>query len=269
MKLLLRDLWRIDDVGAHKAHFAKWNGHDHPLDVWTRDPAEWDTWQAHRPHRDDFNRPFVFALMQVYHEQDAWLFGGVYRIAARHADRYEVELTDSGAALVGRLKLRSSYRQRQPRVNLENHYDDFEVVEILREPYSGRPFPGYEDVHLTLAELHGLVRNGRPDWAAALESVKGVYLLTDARTGRRYVGSAYGARGIWGRWCEYADTGHGGNAELRELVDGLGVEPAAAEFTFALLEHRSFRTPDEVVLAREAYWKRILGTRGPDGLNRN
>jgi hypothetical protein len=40
-------------------------------------------------------------------------------------------------------------------------------------------------------------------------------------------------------------------------------------FRFALLEHRSSRTPDEVAIARETYWKRILLTRGEQGLNRN
>ena len=36
-----------------------------------------------------------------------------------------------------------------------------------------------------------------------------------------------------------------------------------------LLEARPAPTPDDVILAREAYWKRILFTRGEQGLNRN
>jgi hypothetical protein len=35
------------------------------------------------------------------------------------------------------------------------------------------------------------------------------------------------------------------------------------------LEARPAPTPDEVILAREAYWKRILFTRGEQGSNRN
>ena len=97
------------------------------------------------------------------------------------------------------------------RANFENHYSSFEVQEVLREPYSGRSFPGYEDVDISFDELETLVRNDRPDWKAALESVKGIYLITDTKTGRRYVGSAYSEHGIWSRWCSYVASGHGGN----------------------------------------------------------
>lgn len=40
-------------------------------------------------------------------------------------------------------------------------------------------------------------------------------------------------------------------------------------FCFALLEDRSAPAPDDVVLARETFRKRILLTRGEHGLNRN
>lgn len=188
---------------------------------------------------------------------------------ARHEDRYEVELTDRGASFIGRLKLSSTYRERSTRVYFENHYPGFLVKEILREPYTGRTFPGYDDVDLSFAELEGLVRNSRPDWKAALESVKGIYLITDTKTGKRYVGSAYGDQGIWSRWCAYAASGHGDNVELRNLVSDPSLAYCRSNFRFALLEHRAVRTPDEVVRSRESFWKRILLTRGEQGLNRN
>lgn len=40
-------------------------------------------------------------------------------------------------------------------------------------------------------------------------------------------------------------------------------------FRFALLEQRTARTPDEVVMARETFWKRVLLTRGDQGMDRN
>ncbi|AWX92359.1 hypothetical protein DPM13_01420 [Paracoccus mutanolyticus] len=46
-----------------------------------------------------------------------------------------------------------------------------------------------DDIDLSFAELEALVSNSRPDWKAALESIKGIYLITDTRTGKRYVGS--------------------------------------------------------------------------------
>jgi hypothetical protein len=218
----LSDIWSITAPENYKIHFARWNGDSQPLEVWVRDKLEWQGWQEYRPARDEFNRPSIFSLIQFYHEPDIWLFGGVFRVTERLPDRYVVELTNEGAGFLGRLKLRSGYRERATRVNFENHYTSIEVQEILREPYSGRAFPGFENIDLSFDELEALVRNNRPDWKAALNSVKGIYLISDSNTGKRYVGSAYGVDGIWGRWCNYAASGHGGNVELRQLVSVIG-----------------------------------------------
>jgi hypothetical protein len=269
MTILLHDIWRVASPESYKLHFARWNGANQPLEVWVRDKQEWQGWQEYRPARNDFNRQFIFSLMQFYHEPDIWLFGGVYSVSGRRADAYEVELTDEGAGFIGRLKLRSPYRERATRVKFENHYADLEVQEVLREPYSGRSFPGFEDIDLSFEELETLVRNSRPDWKAALASVKGVYLISDTKTGKRYVGSAYGDQGIWSRWCSYIATGHGGNVELRALVSDPSLDYCRKWFRFALLEYRPGPTPDNVILAREVFWKRILLSRGEQGLNRN
>lgn len=269
MTIRLKDIWSIENTTDYKVHFARWNKHDQPLEVWVRDRKEWQGWQEYRPARNDFNRPSIFSLMQFYHEPDIWLFGGIFKVLARHDDRYDVTLSGVGTEYIGRLKLRSNYRDRGTRVNFENHYPNFEVQEILREPYSGRAFPGFDEIDLTFEELESLVRNNRPDWRAALESVKGIYLITDAKTSRRYVGSAYGDQGIWSRWCAYAASGHGGNVELKALVSEPTFAYCRTNFRFALLEHRSVRTPDEVILAREGFWKRLLFTRGELGMNRN
>lgn len=269
MTIFLPDIWSIGSLENYKLHFARWNRVVQPLEVWVRDRDEYQQWQEYRPARNAFNRPFVFSLVRYYHEPDIWLFSGVFRILSRQSKRYRVELTEQGAGMIGRLKLRSPYRNRATRVKMENHYREFEVQEILREPYSGRLFPGFEEIDLSFEELEALVHNSRSDWKAALSSVKGVYLISDRRTGRRYVGSAYGEAGIWARWCSYVATGHGGNKELRALVR----EPTRAYcrkwFQFALLEHRPEPTPDDVIIAREAFWKRVLFSRGKDGLNRN
>ena len=269
MTLLLHDMFPIAEPNNYKLHFARWNRENQPLEVWVRDRDEWQGWQEYRPARNDFNRPYIFTLIQFYHETDTWLFGGIFRVVRRHPDRYEVELTDQGTGFIGRLKLRSAYRQRTTRVHFEKHYWDLEVQEILREPYAGRVFPGFENIDLSFEELEALIRNERPDWKAALESGRGVYLITDTTTGKRYVGSAYGEQGMWSRWRSYVETGHGGNIELRELVTEPTLAYCRKAFRFALLEYRPSSTPDDVILAREAFWKRILRTRGADGLNRN
>jgi hypothetical protein len=267
----LDDIWSIASPEQYKLHFARYDKGtlENPLEIWLRDKRGWQGWQEYRPKRNDFNREFIFSLVQFYHEPDIWLFGGVFRVLARYDDRYEVELTAQGEAFIGRLKLRSFYRERATRVNFENHYHSFELQEILREPYSGRQFSGFDEIDLSFEELETLVRNSRPDWQAALSSTKGIYLISDITTGKRYIGSAYGETGIWARWCAYIETGHGGNIELRALASDLTLEYCRKAFRFALLETRPASTPDDIILAREAYWKRILLTRGEFGLNRN
>ena len=269
--IMLTDIWPVENPHDYKVHFAKNNGRSEPLDVLASDADEWKRWQEYRPKTDQFNRKFIFSLARVYDEEDSWLFGGVFRVIERLPERYQVELTEQGGPFVRRLKLRSPYRGRLPRVNMEGRYDEFKVLEILREPYSGRPFPGFERIDLSFLELEVLARNDRLDWRAALESVKGVYLITvhTPNTVRRYVGAAYGEHGIWSRWVEYMETGHGGNAGLRKLVADGGLDYCRQRFRFALLEYMPRNTPDESVQDREAYWKSILGTRGRGGLNRN
>ncbi|QEN84758.1 GIY-YIG nuclease family protein [Labrys sp. KNU-23] len=269
MPIALRDIWKIERPDAFKIHLARWNDHSEPLEVFVRSRDEWQRWQEYWPRRNDFNRQYIFALARFYHETDIWLFGGVYEVLSLRDDQYEVKLTDMGAEFIGRLKLRSPFRGRTTRANFENHYDLLEVQEILREPYTGRQFPGYDNIDLPFEELEALVKNDRPDWKAALENMKGVYLISDTLTGKRYVGSAYGDQGIWSRWCNYALSGHGGNVELKALVTDPTLNYCRTNFHFALLEHRSARTPDETIIARETFWKRILFSRGAEGLNRN
>ena len=75
-----------------------------------------------------------------------------------------------------------------------------------------------------------------------------------------------------GSWCPIRPgsiSGYGGNVELRALVNDPTLEYCRKAFRFALLEARPAPTPDELILARESFWKRILLTRGEHGLNRN
>ncbi|WP_028163794.1 hypothetical protein [Bradyrhizobium elkanii] len=76
--------------------------------MWARDRGEWQGWQEYRPARDEFNRPKIFSLIQFYHEPDAWLFGGVFRVSERLSDRYVVMLSEEGRGFIGRLKCHSA-----------------------------------------------------------------------------------------------------------------------------------------------------------------
>ena len=140
-----------------------------------------------------------------------------------------------------------------------------DVVEILKDVYTGQQFPGFEDINLTFNELKDIIKNEKRDWKSALENIKGVYLLTDERTNKRYVGSAYGNEGIWSRWSCYINTGNGGNKELKKLEYNY-IED---NFNFTLLEYRPFKTDDKSIIKREQFWKEVLLTQGNYGYNNN
>lgn len=101
----------------------------------------------------------------------------------------------------------------------------------------------------------------RADWKNALEHMKGVYVIHDRTSGKPYVGSAYGDTGIWAWWGQYVASVHGGNIDLRALVDRDGDERVRDNLVFALLEYWPMRTWDDIVLQRESYWKDVLMSR--------
>lgn len=73
------------------------------------------------------------------------------------------------------------------------------------------------------------------------------------------MGSAYGKNGIWGRWKEYVNKGHGGN---NLLIDLLQQEPDAVEhFQFSILEVLSGTSTADDAIRKENLWKEKLGTR--------
>lgn len=141
----------------------------------------------------------------------------------------------------------------------------FPVIEIA-DPQNV-DFPGFDRLVLTRADLRIALDDSRyAAWRTALGSVQGVYLISDSRSGRQYVGKADGGERILGRWSAYARDGHGGNIELRALA--LGDADHARHFVFSLLRVFGPDTPGNEVDAAEAHFKRALLTR-EFGLNRN
>lgn len=266
-QIWLEDICKFSDLEDYKVHFARWNGSHQPLDVWVRSHSEWVEWQEYRPKNNDFNRAKIFSLMSFYHEPDTWLFGGVYNVIDRTLERYVVELSEEFVTFIGRLKVDCRYRERQTRPKLEGVLGQMSVKEILAQPYTGRHFPGFEDIDVSFEELEALVEKGRADWKAPLSSVAGVYLITDTKLNKRYVGSAWGQGGVWSRWQAYVQTGHGGNVALVPIVSSGTIEYCRKNFRFTLLEHRPGGVGKEVLEGREGHWKRILFTRRE--LNRN
>lgn len=273
MEIQLSRVCPISNPNQFKLHLACWNQHDQPLDVFVRDRKEWDGWNSWRGKRDDFSRDAIFSLIDIYPQKDRWLFGGAYRVLSRkpvdNANSYRIEHISEYEPFVGRLKLIYKRPGRAKAVNFEKHYSSITVAEILPEPYTGESFKGYDQIDLGFSMLENLVIRQRSDWKAALENVKGVYLITDISNEKRYVGSAYGVSGIWSRWGCYVSTGHGYNDELTAIIKRNGVDYARKYFRFSVLEYYPIKTDDQIIIGREQYWKQILLSRGQYGYNKN
>ena len=273
MSIKISDILSIENPSEFKIHLANWNGENHPLDVFVNSKEEWKGWNSWRGEKDDFNRKYIFSLMEYYHEPNTWLFGGVYEVVERlNKSRdfgYRVELSEKFRPFTGRLKLKWHRTGRAKSRRLENYLNEFEVSEIFKEEYSGQVFCGYERINHDFRLLESIFLSGKQDWKAALENVKGVYLIMDKSNGKKYVGSAYGGAGIWSRWSVYIGNGHGHNDELTKLIEEKGKDYARQNFTFALLEYRSMKTDDNDVIAREQYWKEVFLSRGEYGYNKN
>lgn len=264
---------QIDNPGEYKLHAARWNGEEQPLDVFVRDKQEWFGWNTWRNYKDEFSRQYIFSLIDFYPENDMWLFGGLFEVVRRHNTLndhgYEISELSVYSDYVGRLKIRLKKPSRGRAFYLEHHLDQMYVSEILKQPYSGVQFPGYENINHDFHTLLPIFRNENRDWKAALANVKGIYVITDKDNGKRYVGSAYGDSGVWARWSCYIGTGHGWNDELTKLIDEKGFDYARDNFRLALLEYRSMKVDDKVIIDREQYWKNVLLSRGRFGYNKN
>jgi hypothetical protein len=131
---------------------------------------------------------------------------------------------------------------------------DKRVLELRRageEP----PFPGYRDFHEHIKDVLSIPLT----WRSHLKKCKGIYLLSCKDHGKLYVGKADGDDGFWGRFSEYAETGHGGN-------EGMKIHQTSG-YVVTILE--ALATPEPGELDRlEALWKRKLGSR-EWGLNKN
>lgn len=208
--------------------------------------------------------------MEFYPKTDTWLFGGAFEVLERRVNSYKLRSLPSFEKYVGRL-LASFHRYQGMRGRaylLEKYLDQFKVTEILPHAYTGEIFPGFENIDHDFSALEAVFSKERADWKAALENVKGVYLIADKSNGKQYVGSAYGDAGIWSRWACYMGTGHGWNDELLNLLKHKESKYARENFHFTVLEVMVKSTPDEAVIAREVHWKRVLLTR-EHGYNKN
>lgn len=265
-KIKLNDLLKIDDLTNVKIKFNQNNGWDEPMDMYMKNPDiinnQWLFWRSER--RYFYVGEIAICVLKLSY--DMWLLTTIKRVTkeldVKNGINYEGEELEEYSQFYGRviIKFRKTF-QTQCR-KTESIMDELEVVQVLPSIFDGKDFPGYDNTRLTYEQLKVIVDRHKKDWIAALENQKAVYLIRDSKTGKLYVGSATGDNGmLLSRWKSYVANGHGGNIELRQLVEEQGFDYVRENFVYSILENYNSRVDKKHILQRESWWKQTLGTR--------
>lgn len=154
-------------------------------------------------------------------------------------------------------------------VSWHQYYDNIKYVHSIEEGMTkadGTPvFRGYSDVVLNHHQLVQVIND--KEWEGRLKAVNCIYLIVDKSNGKNYVGSTYGSDRIFGRWSMYADTGHGNNVLLAELIKN-DPQYHIKNFQWSILEVLPSNVTEYEAVDRESLWKRKLLSR-EWGYNKN
>lgn len=223
--------------------------------------GKFKTWQEHQSNKN-FEKPLILSL--IYYKQNEWLYAGVYeRLGVKQVENhfeYDTKMLDIKNELVGRLIIWFPKPFRASYIHYSKYYKSFSLSEILKNRITIEPFPGYENVIVDYEYLKSVYDNNDKSWNTALKSVFGVYLIVDKRTGKNYIGSAYGKDSIWSRWNSYIQNGHGGNKKLKLLVQSQGTD-YLKNYQFSILEIFSKVMSKDEIIKREVHWKEKLLSR--------
>ena len=137
------------------------------------------------------------------------------------------------------------------------HRNVIPIEAILEESALVDNVPEWKDILFHWEEL-GVLPS---PWRIAISQWRAIYYIYDISDGKGYVGSAYGANNLFGRWLNYAVSGHGDNRLLKMR------EPN--NFRFTILERVAPDMDGSDVIRLEETWKKRLHTRFPSGLNDN
>ena len=217
-----------EDFKDYKVHFAI--GRDirkEPYNTFLIDGFQ--NWQEHQTQKN-FGRKYVLSL--IYYDKDIWMFGGIYQVlpvapapveeaSGWKGWRYQTELTNACTDLIGRafFRFKKEFRASYPVLELDPKNGDpiaeMPLSHILDKRVALTDFLGFDSVNIDYKTLKYIISDQILSWKSALSNAKGIYLIVDTKTGKQYVGSAYGDDCIWQRWASYAQNGHGGNIELK------------------------------------------------------
>lgn len=276
-KIFLNDILNISrsEIQDTRIKFNIYNGYTDPLELYKENPEQvnttWFLWHDSRRYFHSGQIAICFLRITT----DTWLLTTIKRIikeldvGSEGGIGYEAEEIETYKKYFGRIVVKYHNSYKVMGRTFESVMNELEVLEILNDKFTGNEFPGYENIRLTYPQLKTIIDRKLPGWISALQNQKAVYLITDTKTGKLYVGSATAQYGmLLQRWSDYISNGHGGNEGLKEVVSTYGFDYVKNNFQYSILENYNARMDDEYILKRETWWKNTLRSR-EFGLNKN
>jgi len=257
---------------------SDWN--KRALDLLLDDSDDWfemNEWKTKHANNNLNHADYLIALAQYYpYGPEYFMFGGLYKVEIKYPNEnglrgYKLIPTELNKDYEKRLIIKIDKPIGR---NLYNRW--FTSVDSLgSEVYELAPdtklahFPGYNKVNLSHDKMVRILNNDEQSWKQALSNVKGIYAITDKKTGKIYIGSASGnAGGLWQRWSSYANVKNltGGNKAFEELKGEFGNEYIMNNFNYSIIEIFDSKVKWQEISDREQFWMKVFETK-KHGLN--
>lgn len=257
----LNDVLRFDNLDNVKIRLITPSGRVNfdPYKEYTENKVTIKNHLYWRSEKNVYNEGnIVVGLLKI--DYDRWLLVDVAIIdrvlGFKHDIGYEGRSLEKYENLLGHIIVKFKNRSQNVVRHAKELIKEISVVQIVNGDIDEEIFPGYDSINIGWRKLEKVLK--QENWKTALRNIKGVYLITDIMSGKRYVGSAYGNDNmILGRWESYISNGHGGNKDLKEL----DFEYIKENFRYSILEIFKPSTNDEIIIGREHWWMDTLLTK--------
>ena len=271
----LNDLLQLskDEIERTKLRFMRESSGFDPR-IMASDPIAQDKLNLkHLPNNPNYiyYRKDTIAVGFINIREDLWLMTGMVKVIKDNGYNAPADAEYLDKKYNYRVIVRFHKKSQNGNLNAKGLIDELEVVELWNSEklYKDTSFPGYKNIKVSFQELKNMLQISA-EWRTALKSRKGIYVIADTKAGKLYVGSAYGEKGILGRWEIYINSGYDKNElengsypnkQFRELVKKEGMSYIENNFQYSILETFTDDVLDKDIISRESFWKDVLMTR--------
>lgn len=255
----INDILNLENLDNVKIRFVLPYKNQNPIELFKHNRNELLNWQFWNYSKKRSFREGEIAIGFVKIDIDKWLLFDISYVTKDlnifNGVGYEYESINKYEKFLGRTVIKFKNNSQNLVRKATSVISECIVSELLETTFNDDIFPGYDNVNISWKRLEKVINNN--SWKSALQNQKGIYLVTDKRNGKMYVGSAYGENMIHGRWSNYISNGNGGNKELKNI----SFEDIKENFNYSILEIYKSTVEDRVIINRESWWKETLMTR--------